>query len=112
MTYQLAAPLLDACVLGVLARGDAYGYSLTQEMKRVVEISESTLYPVLRRLQQAGCLTVYDKPWQGRNRRYYAITKVGKALLDSYRDEWQTYREQVETLLWKQAEGGDEDEQN
>ena len=100
MTYQLAAPLLDAWVLGVLNKGDAYGYILTQEMKRVVEISESTLYPVLRRLQQAGCLAVYDKPYQGRNRRYYAITKVGRTLLESYREEWQSYREQVEHLLW------------
>lgn len=106
MTYQLAAPLLDACVLGVLNKGDAYGYILTQEMKRVVEISESTLYPVLRRLQQAGCLSVYDKPFQGRNRRYYAITKVGRALLESYRTEWESYREQVEHLLWMQDEGG------
>lgn len=112
MTYQLAAPLLDACVLGVLTRGDAYGYSLTQEMKRVVEISESTLYPVLRRLQQAGCLTVYDKPFQGRNRRYYAITKVGNALLESYRTEWQSYRQQVESLLWTEDKGGLEDEQD
>lgn len=111
MTYQLAAPLLDACVLGVLDRGDAYGYILTQEMKRVVEISESTLYPVLRRLQQAGCLTVYDKPYQGRNRRYYAITKVGKVLLESYRTEWKVYREQVEQLLWTQEKGGHKDGQ-
>lgn len=111
MTYALTAPLLDACVLGILNRGDAYGYSLTQEMKRVVDISESTLYPVLRRLQQAGGLTVYDRPYQGRNRRYYAITKVGKALLESYREEWKLYQGQVERLLWHEDKGGMEDEQ-
>lgn len=110
MTYQLAAPLLDACVLGVLRGGDAYGYSLTQRMKLVVDISESTLYPVLRRLQQAGALTVYDKPYQGRNRRYYAITKVGAALLESYRGEWRAYREQVESMLWTKDDGGLKDE--
>ena len=81
MTFPLGAPLLDACVLAVLEKEDAYGYSLTQRMKEVVELSESTLYPVLRRLQQSGCLTVYDKPFQGRNRRYYAITPAGRALL-------------------------------
>ena len=64
-------------MLAVLEKEDAYGYSLTQRMKEVVELSESTLYPVLRRLQQSGCLTVYDKPFQGRNRRYYAITPGG-----------------------------------
>ena len=61
MTFQLGAPLLDACVLAALSRGDAYGYSLTQRMKQVVELSESTLYPVLRRLQQGGCLDVYKR---------------------------------------------------
>ena len=49
MTFPLGAPLLDACVQGVLTQADAYGYSLTQRMKEVVELSESTLYPVLRR---------------------------------------------------------------
>ena len=81
MTFPLGAPLLDACVLAVLEKEDAYGYSLTQRMKEVVELSESTLYPVLRRLQQSGCLTVYDKPFQGRNRRYYAITPAGRGAL-------------------------------
>lgn len=110
MTFPLAAPLLDACVLGVLERGDAYGYSLTQRMKAVVDLSESTLYPVLRRLQQSGCLTVYDRPYQGRNRRYYAITTAGRALLAGYREEWARYRAQIETLLIHQGEGEPTDE--
>ena len=70
MTFPLGAPLLDACVLAVLEKEDAYGYSLTQRMKEVVELSESTLYPVLRRLQKDGYLTTYDQPYQGRTRRY------------------------------------------
>ena len=90
MTFPLGAPLLDACVLAVLEKEDAYGYSLTQRMKEVVELSESTLYPVLRRLQQSGCLTVYDKPFQGRNRRY--------------RKEWARYRGQIEELLLDEKE--------
>ena len=103
MTFPLGAPLLDACVLAVLEKEDAYGYSLTQRMKEVVELSESTLYPVLRRLQQSGCLTVYDKPFQGRNRRYYAITPAGRALLAGYR-EWARYRGQIEELLLDEKE--------
>ena len=113
MTFPLGAPLLDACVLGVLTRGDAYGYSLTQRMKEEVDLSESTLYPVLRRLQQAGCLNVYDQPFQGRNRRYYAITPVGRTLLSGYREAWTEYRGQIERLLFAEEceeGGGDHDE--
>ena len=71
MTYQLTAPLLDACVLGIVAENDAYGYTLTQKVQEIVDISESTLYPVLRRLQKSEFLTTYDQPFEGRNRRYY-----------------------------------------
>ena len=92
MTYQLAAPLLDACVLGVLAKEDAYGYTLTQKVMEVVDISESTLYPVLRRLQKEECLVTYDQPYQGRNRRYYRITDPGKERLAFYRQEWELYK--------------------
>lgn len=108
MTFPLGAPLLDACVLGVLTQGDAYGYSLTQRMKEVVDLSESTLYPVLRRLQQGGCLSVYDQPYQGRNRRYYTITPVGRTLLSGYQEAWSEYRRQIETLLFQEEpeEGG------
>ena len=74
MTYQLTTPLLDACVLAILNIEDAYGYTLTQKVKEVVDISESTLYPVLRRLQKDNYLSTYDEPFQGRNRRYYHIT--------------------------------------
>ncbi len=67
MTYQLTAPLLDACVLGIVAESDAYGYTLTQKVQEVVDISESTLYPVLRRLQKSEYLTTYDQPFEGRS---------------------------------------------
>ena len=66
MTFQLGSALLDACVLATLNREDTYGYVLTQSVKAVVEISESTLYPVLRRLQKEGWLTTYDQPYSGR----------------------------------------------
>ena len=78
MTYQLTAPLLDACVLGIVDKEDVYGYTLTQKVREVVDISESTLYPVLRRLQKADKLTTYDQAFEGRNRRYYAITESCK----------------------------------
>lgn len=102
MIYSVTSPLLDACVLGVLTGGDAYGYALTQEIRQWLTISESTLYPVLRRLQQEGALKVYDQPYQGRNRRYYGLTTVGNAMLEGYRQEWKTYRDGIEALLFSE----------
>lgn len=99
MTYQLAAPLLDACVLGIVAGEDVYGYTLTQRMKEIVELSESTLYPVLRRLQKDGFLSTYDQPYQGRNRRYYTITELGKEKLSFYKKEWEIYKSNIDLLL-------------
>ena len=99
MTYQLTAPLLDACVLGVVEKEDVYGYTLTQRVMDVVDISESTLYPVLRRLQKSGLLETYDEPYQGRNRRYYRITSPGRQQLYFFRDEWKYYKEKIDSLL-------------
>ena len=107
MTYQLTAPLLDACVLGIVAQEDSYGYTLTQRVQGVVDISESTLYPVLRRLLKENLLTTYDQPYQGRNRRYYRITDLGKTKLTYYRYEWEDYKEKIDSLLQKTSESGD-----
>lgn len=100
MVFSVASPLLDGCVLALVDREDTYGYALTQGLRQWLDISESTLYPILRRLQQQGALQTYDKPYQGRNRRYYTITPVGKVLLGAYREEWHSYREKVEALLF------------
>lgn len=99
MAFAIGPQLLDGCVLAVLSHGDAYGYILTQRVKSQLDISESTLYPVLRRLQRDGLLKVYDRPYQGRNRRYYAITPVGRTQLDRRRQEWRRFRDGVEELL-------------
>lgn len=99
MAFQLGAALLDACVLSVLSRGDTYGYVLTQNVRQIMSISESTLYPVLRRLQKDECLTTYDQAYQGRNRRYYKITEKGKAVLSEYLMEWDEYKDNVDKVL-------------
>ena len=99
MVFQLGSALLDACVLGVLTEGDAYGYTLTQQVREVIDISESTLYPVLRRLQKDGLLTTYDEPIQGRNRRYYKITDAGKEKFKFYSQEWKEFRNSIDGLL-------------
>ncbi|MGI5959049.1 MAG: PadR family transcriptional regulator [Massiliimalia sp.] len=99
MTFNISSALLEACVLSSLEQEDAYGYILTQKVKEVMSISESTLYPVLRRLLNTGYLMAYDQPFQGRNRRYYHLTDVGKDQLETYRKDWIIYRGQVDKIL-------------
>ena len=106
MAFANGPQLLDGCVLAVLSHGDAYGYILTQQVKSRLDISESTLYPVLRRLQRDGMLKVYDRPYQGRNRRYYAITPVGRTQLSRRREEWVRFRDGVEELLKEDEQDG------
>ena len=101
MSFPISAALLDAIVLSVVAQEPegTYGYKITQQVTHTLELSESTLYPVLRRLQKNGSLTTYDRPYQGRNRRYYRITVSGRALLEQYRKEWLNYKQQVDFFL-------------
>ena len=111
MAFKIESNLLDACALAILNRGDTYGYEITQEMKKGIDISESTLYPVLRRLQQEKLCFTYDQPYQGRNRRYYSITEAGQAKLEEYKEMWTEYRDQIESLLLDaMEERGDDDE--
>ena len=101
MVFNTGSALLDAIVLAVVskeARG-TYGYKITQDVRQAIEISESTLYPVLRRLQQDGCLEVYDMEFGGRNRRYYKITEAGRAQLELYRSEWKTYTARISVIF-------------
>lgn len=102
MAFPISASLLDACVLAALSESDMYGYALTQKLQTTVDVSESTLYPVLRRLEKDQRLRTYDQPYQGRNRRYYSITDKGWALLTAYREEWLTFREKMDQLLQKE----------
>ena len=73
---------------------------ITQDVQKVLDISESTLYPVLRRLQKDGCLTTYDEAFAGRNRRYYRITEHGRAQLRQHRIDWQNYRNGIDTIFF------------
>ena len=101
MNFTTGAALLDAIVLSVVSRepDGTYGYKITQEIKQAIDLSESTLYPVLRRLQKDGCLTVYDASFNGRNRRYYQITAVGREALTVYRAQWKQYTASIESIL-------------
>ncbi|MCL1883823.1 MAG: PadR family transcriptional regulator [Defluviitaleaceae bacterium] len=105
MAIQAAGVLLDGCVLTLLAKEDAYGYSLTQSVKNSLGVSESTLYPVMRRLQTDDCLTVYDMPHNGRNRRYYQITQKGLERQRECVSEWIDFKQRVDGIL-KSENGG------
>jgi PadR family transcriptional regulator PadR len=99
MTFSISSPLLDGLVLAVCNKGDTYGYKITQDIMEAIEISESTLYPVLRRLQKDDCLDVYDKEYMGRNRRYYKITGKGKSQLNLYLEEWKIYKKRIDKVI-------------
>lgn len=99
MAFQLGSTLLDTCVLAVLSREDVYGYVLTQNLRKIMTISESTLYPVLRRLQKEEYVETYDQQYQGRNRRYYKITEKGIIKLNEYLQEWDLYKFNVDRVL-------------
>lgn len=99
MAFSVNASLLDAMVLSVVQREDTYGYEITQYLRKAVDVSESTLYPVLRRLQKNDLLETYDKEYMGRNRRYYKVTDKGNEALEGYREEWVTHRQKVESIL-------------
>ena len=90
MVFNTGAALLDAIVLAVVSKEaeGTYGYKITQDVRQVLEISESTLYPVLRRLLKDDCLETYDQEFGGRNRRYYKVTEKGMAQLNLYKEEW------------------------
>ncbi|MBO4629958.1 MAG: PadR family transcriptional regulator [Treponema sp.] len=102
MNFTAGSALLDAVVLSVVSLEGTYGYKITQDVRQVMDVSESTLYPVLRRLQKDGFLETYDMEFQGRNRRYYKITSNGMILLDKYRSEWLSYKSNVDKILMGQ----------
>lgn len=99
MSFPVSAGLLDAMVLSVVDRGDTYGYEITQYIRNAVDVSESTLYPVLRRLQKSDLLETYDREYMGRNRRYYHVTSKGETALSQYRMEWHEHKKKVDSIL-------------
>ena len=97
--------LLDICVLSAIKNEDSYGYKIIKDIKPFVEISESTLYPILRRLEGAQFLTVYLTEHNGRLRKYYHITKAGLGRIEDFKDEW---KEVMSIYQFVNKEKGDE----
>ncbi|HAK68304.1 MAG TPA: PadR family transcriptional regulator [Treponema sp.] len=101
MMFNTGSSLLDAVVLAVVSaeKDGTYGYKITQDVRTVLDVSESSLYPVLRRLQTGGLLETYDKECNGRNRRYYKTTDSGAQELKSYKQDWTAYVQKINTIL-------------
>jgi len=102
MDAQLKRGLLDACLLAILAHGESYGYKIMQSAERVMAIKESTLYAILRRMEQQGYLETWQQEHNGRLRKYYRITSSGVARLDDFRAQWREIKQMVDYIM-----GGD-----
>ena len=94
MDVQLKRGLLDVCVLAAIKNEDSYGYRIIKDMKPYLELSESTLYTILKRLETAQMLTVRTAEHGGRLRKYYHITPLGLARIEEFKTEW----EQIESI--------------
>ena len=101
MMFNTGTSLLDAVVLAIVLKetDGTYGYKITQDVRSVLDVSESALYPVLRRLQTGGLLETYDQEFNGRNRRYYKITELGRTEVETYRKDWIAYVEKINGIL-------------
>ncbi len=102
MYFPTSAVLIEFIILSIVEKQDSYGYEISQNIKLIANIKESTLYPILKRLEKAGFMTAYNQEHQGRQRKYYAITEDGKTHLVFLMDEWQSYKEKVDGII----EGG------
>ena len=100
MVFPVSAALLDALVLSIVAKEDTYGYKITQEIRKAIEMSESTLYPVLRRLLKDECLESYDMEYMGRNRRYYRVSEKGRLQLKLYQVEWKLFKVRIDNVIY------------
>lgn len=89
MDIQLKLGLLDVCVLAAIKSSDSYGYKIIKDMKPYIELSESTLYTILKRLESADMLTVRTVEHGGRLRKYYHITKAGLERIENFKSEWE-----------------------
>ena len=88
MDNQMKRGLLDVCVLAAIRNEDSYGYKIIKDLKPCIELSESTLYTILKRLEAANMLTVWSAEHGGRLRKYYRITPAGARRLEEFKEEW------------------------
>ena len=104
MNTQFKKGVLELCVLSLLIKQDRYGYDLVNEISKNIEISEGTIYPLLRRLKNVGYVTTYlQESQEGAPRKYYKLTSSGEKTTEEMKNDWKDFVEKVSILL----EGGD-----
>ena len=103
MNVQLKRGLIDVCVLAALKDEASYGYKIISDLENVISLSESTLYPVLKRLEGQEYLKTYTKDFNGRLRKYYQITEAGKLRIKDFMSEWE---EMDKVLHFISSKGG------
>lgn len=89
MDIQRKKGLLDVLVLSVLLSGPSYGYKIIQEVSEIMEVSESTMYPIFKRLESTGCVRTCTEEHNGRVRKYFSLTDAGREKIDAFLEEWQ-----------------------
>lgn len=99
MDIQLKKGFLDIIVLSTLMQGDSYGYKIIQDIGRIIEVSESTLYPILRRLEEAKALETYNVEHNGRLRKYYKIMPMGISKINSFIREWDEFKKIYDFII-------------
>lgn len=99
MYYPISSLLIEFLILSMLASKDSYGYEISQTIKMVSQIKESTLYPILRKLENNSHVTAYVREYQGRKRKYYTITDKGREQLIFLKSEWQSYRDTIDGII-------------
>lgn len=98
MKQQLKKGVLEIFVLAVLSKSDSYGYKIISDLEPYIDISESTLYPILRRLEKQQWLETYNRLYNGRNRKYYRITKKGVEQINIFYNEWKDIKKIFDIL--------------
>ena len=99
MYFPTSSILIEFLILAIIDREDSYGYEISQTIKLAANIKESTLYPILKKLEKAGYMTTYSQEYQGRKRKYYSITSEGKEQLEVINKEWLTYKETLDGIV-------------
>ncbi len=99
MDIQLKKGLLDVCVLSVLRKEESYGYKIISDIAPYIEISESTLYPILKRLEATGAVTTHSREYNGRLRKYYAITEKGRQKIREFIEDIKEFEKIYQFIL-------------
>ena len=99
MYFPTSSALIEFRILAVLEQGDSYGYEISQTIKLIANIKESTLYPILKKLEASGFLTTYSREFQGRMRKYYSLTNRGVEQLVTLKEEWTLYTDTVNGII-------------